>query len=358
MGSPMKLSDFDFDLPEDRIALRPARPRDSARLLHVARGGALADHTMLDLPALLQPGDLLVLNNTSVIPAALTGERPARLHGGGGPARIDLNLHTRTGEDSWRAFARPAKRLREGDVLSFPEGLSAIVLEKAEGGDIALQFNVSGPQLDGALERAGNPPLPPYIASKREADAADRDDYQTLFSDPARKGSVAAPTAGLHFTERLFAALAARGVATTQLTLHVGAGTFLPVKTENVSEHLMHAEWYEISEEAAAAINAAKAAGGRVIPVGTTALRSLESAADAAGQIRPGSAETAIFITPGHAFRVTDALLTNFHLPKSTLFMLVSALAGLDVMQAAYAHAIERGYRFFSYGDACLIERA
>jgi len=353
----MKLSDFDFDLPEDRIALRPARPRDAARLLHVGEGGALADHTMLTLPELLQPGDLLVLNNTSVIPAALTGTRPARAQGGGGPARIDLNLHTRVGADSWRAFARPAKRLREGDELQFGSGLSARVLDKADGGDIAMQFNVSGVELDAALEHAGNPPLPPYIASKRAADAEDREDYQTLFSDPARKGSVAAPTAGLHFTDRLFAALAERGVATTQLTLHVGAGTFLPVKTENVSEHLMHAEWYEISEEAAAAINAAKAAGGRVIPVGTTALRTLESAADEAGEVRAGSADTAIFITPGYGFKITDALLTNFHLPKSTLFMLVSALAGLDVMQGAYAHAIAQHYRFFSYGDACLIER-
>jgi len=353
----MKLSDFDFDLPEDRIALRPARPRDSARLLHVGGGGALADYTMLDLPALLQPGDLLVLNNTSVIPAALTGERPARAQGGGGPARIDLNLHTRVGEDSWRAFARPAKRLRAGDELQFGSRLSARVLDRADGGDIGLQFNVSGAALDAELEHAGNPPLPPYIASKRAADAEDREDYQTLFSDPERRGSVAAPTAGLHFTERLFAALEARGVQTTQLTLHVGAGTFLPVKTENVAEHIMHAEWYEISDESAAAINAAKAAGRRIIPVGTTALRTLESAADEAGSVNAGSAETAIFITPGYRFKITDALLTNFHLPKSTLFMLVSALAGLDTMQAAYAHAIQQHYRFFSYGDACLIER-
>ncbi|MGP1274908.1 MAG: tRNA preQ1(34) S-adenosylmethionine ribosyltransferase-isomerase QueA [Caulobacterales bacterium] len=353
----MKLSDFDFDLPEDRIALRPARPRDAARLLHVAKGGALGDHTMLELPGLLQPGDLLVLNNTSVIPAALTGERPARDAGGGGPARIELNLHTRMSADSWRAFARPAKRLRPGDVLQFAAGLSALVLEKADGGDIALEFNRSGAALDEALESAGNPPLPPYIASKRAPDAADRDDYQTMFSDPARKGSVAAPTAGLHFTPRLFDALAARGVNHTTLTLHVGAGTFLPVKTENVAEHTMHAEWYEIGEDAAAAINAARAAGGRIVPVGTTALRTLESAADAHGTIKAGSAETAIFITPGYDFRITDALLTNFHLPKSTLFMLVSALAGLDVMRGAYAHAIAQHYRFFSYGDACLIER-
>ncbi len=354
----MKLSDFDFDLPEDRIALRPARPRDSARLLHVGRGGVLGDHSMLDLPDLLQPGDLLVLNDTRVILAALTGERGAREQGGGGPARIEVNLHTRVSGDGWRAFARPAKRLREGDVIVFPEGLSASVNAKAEGGEISLQFNASYGDLDAALEAAGNPPLPPYIASKRAPDAEDRSDYQTLFADPDKKGSVAAPTAGLHFTERLFTALAARGVETVQVTLHVGAGTFLPVKTEDVSEHRMHAEWYEIGEEAAAAINAARNQGRRVIPVGTTALRTLESAADSEGRVRAGSAETAIFITPGYGFRVTDALITNFHLPKSTLFMLVSALAGLDVMQAAYAHAINSGYRFFSYGDACLIERA
>lgn len=353
----MKLSDFDFDLPEDRIALRPARPRDSARLLHVGKRGALGDHTMLDLPGLLQPGDLLVLNDTRVIPAALTGERPARDQGGGGPARIEVNLHTRTSADGWRAFARPAKRLREGDVIGFPKGLAATVIGKSEGGEITLQFNASGADLDAALEEAGNPPLPPYIASKRAADDEDRSDYQTLFSDPRKKGSVAAPTAGLHFTERLMSALAARGVEAVHVTLHVGAGTFLPVKTENVAEHTMHAEWYEVSEAAAAAINTAKAEGRRVIPVGTTALRTIESAA-ATGKVEAGSAETAIFITPGYAFRVTDALITNFHLPKSTLFMLVSALAGLDEMQKAYAHAIANRYRFFSYGDGCLIERA
>lgn len=353
----MKLSDFDFDLPEDRIALRPARPRDSARLLHVGKGGTLADHLMLDLPQLLQPGDLLVLNDTRVIPAALTGERPAREQGGGGPARIEVNLHTRVSADSWRAFVRPAKRLREGDEISFPHGLSARVAAKIDGGEIALRFNVSGVELDAALEASGNPPLPPYIASKRAADEEDRADYQTLFSHPDKKGSVAAPTAGLHFTERLMSALAARGMEIAHVTLHVGAGTFLPVKTENVAEHTMHAEWYEISEAAASAINAAKAQGRRVIPVGTTALRTIESAAES-GVVKPGSAETTIFITPGYQFRVTDALITNFHLPKSTLFMLVSALAGLDVMRAAYAHAIEARYRFFSYGDGCLIERA
>ncbi len=352
----MKLSDFDFHLPEDRIALRPARPRDSARLLHV--GGALEDLGVLDLPGLLNPGDLLVFNDTRVLPASLSGVRPARAHGGGGDAAIEVNLHRREGADRWRAFARPGKRLREGDTVRFSGGLEAVVEAKGEGGEIVLAFPLSGEALDRAVEAAGAPPLPPYIASKRAADEADRDDYQTLYAAPDKTGSVAAPTAGLHFTERLFAALDARGVQRAHVTLHVGAGTFLPVKTEDVAEHRMHGEWFEISPEAAAAINAAKAAGRRVIPVGTTSLRTLESAADGEGRIAPGARETDIFITPGYRFRVADALLTNFHLPKSTLFMLVSALAGLDRMQVAYAHAIAGGYRFFSYGDACLIESA
>jgi S-adenosylmethionine:tRNA ribosyltransferase-isomerase len=352
----MKLSDFDFHLPEDRIALRPARPRDSARLLHV--GGGLADLGVLDLPGLLNPGDLLVFNDTRVLPASLSGVRPARAHGGGGDAAIEVNLHRREGPDRWRAFARPGKRLREGDAVRFSGGLDAVVEAKREGGEIVLTFPLSGAALDRAVEAAGAPPLPPYIASKRAADEADRDDYQTLYAAPDKTGSVAAPTAGLHFTERLFAALDARGVKRAHVTLHVGAGTFLPVKTEDVAEHRMHGEWFEISHEAAAAVSAAKAAGRRVIPVGTTSLRTLESAADGDGRIAPGARETDIFITPGYRFKVADALLTNFHLPRSTLFMLVSALAGLDRMQAAYAHAIAGGYRFFSYGDACFIERA
>ncbi len=353
----MNLSDFDFDLPEDRIALRPARPRDAARLLHVARGGALADLGVLDLPALLNPGDVLVFNDTRVIPAALSAIRPARAHGGGGDASLEINLHKRSGEDLWLAFARPAKRLREGDGLQFSGGLSAVVERKHEGGEIALRFDRAGLQLDAAIVAAGAPPLPPYIASKRAADEADAQDYQTIYADPAKTGSVAAPTAGLHFTDRLMEALDDRGVTRAWVTLHVGAGTFLPVKTENVADHQMHSEWYEIPAETAAAIALAKQAGARVIPVGTTSLRTLESAADGAGGVRVEARETDIFITPGYRFQVADALMTNFHLPRSTLFMLVSALAGLDVMQAAYAHAIRQGYRFFSYGDACLIER-
>ena len=354
----MKLSAFDFDLPEDRIALRPARPRDSARLLHVAKGGALADRGVLDLPQLLQPGDILVFNDTRVIPAAIDGVRPARAEGGGGDVTVALNLHKRDDEAVWRAFARPAKRLREGDMIRFAGGLDAVVTAKLGGGEVILRFSKSGVDLDAAIVAAGAPPLPPYIASKRAADAADRADYQTIYADPDKAGSVAAPTAGLHFTDRLMEALDARGVKRAWVTLHVGAGTFLPVKTETLAEHQMHAEWYEVSAEAAGAINAARSAGGRVIAVGTTSLRTLESAAEPDGTIRAEARETDIFITPGYQFRAIEALMTNFHLPKSTLFMLVSAVAGLDVMQRAYAHAIEQNYRFFSYGDASLIERA
>ncbi len=354
----MNLSDFDFDLPEDRIALRPARPRDSARLLHVGADGALSDRGVLDLPELLMPGDLLVFNDTRVIPAALEGVRPARAVGGGGDARIEINLHKRESEAVWRAFTRPAKRLREGDMLAFEGGLGAVVEGKTDGGEVTLRFDRSGPALDRAIVEAGAPPLPPYIASKRKPDAADLDDYQTIYAAPDKAGSVAAPTAGLHFTDRLMEALRLRGVKSAQVTLHVGAGTFLPVKTENVAEHTMHSEWYEIGEEAAQAIAETRAAGGRIIAVGTTSLRTLESAAGEDGAIRAGSAETAIFITPGYRFKLVDGLMTNFHLPKSTLFMLVSALAGLDTMQAAYAHAIAQGYSFFSYGDSSLIWRA
>ena len=354
----MKLSDFDFHLPEDRIALRPARPRDSARMLHVGADGALADRGVLELPDLLREGDLMVFNDTRVLPASLSGVRPARAAGGGGDARVEINLHRRDGPDRWRAFARPAKRLRDGDAVRFGDRLEAEVAARHEGGEIVLDFALSGAALDRAIEAAGAPPLPPYIASKRAADDADREDYQTTFAHPEKAGSVAAPTAGLHFTERLLGALDARGVKRAHVTLHVGAGTFLPVKTEDLSEHRMHAEFYEIGPEAAEAINAAKAAGGRIIPVGTTALRTLESAADAQGRVQAEARETDIFITPGYNFRITDALMTNFHLPKSTLFMLVGALAGRARMQAAYAHAIKAGYRFFSYGDACFIERA
>ncbi|MEE2527165.1 tRNA preQ1(34) S-adenosylmethionine ribosyltransferase-isomerase QueA [Hyphobacterium sp. HN65] len=351
----MKLSDFDFDLPEDRIALRPARPRDSARLLYIPAEGPFGDLGVLDLPSLLQPGDLLVFNDTRVLPAALSGIRPARDEGGQ-DVTVLVNLHQRSGPDGWRAFVKPGKRLRQGDVIRFG-AFEAQLESKSESGDVILRFGLSGQELDAAIEAAGAPPLPPYIASKRGVDVADEADYQTIFADPEKTESVAAPTAGLHFTEGLMEALRARGVAMTKVTLHVGAGTFLPVKTENVSEHKMHSEWCEISDSAAAAINAAKARGKRVVPVGTTALRTLESLAEGYG-VRAGTMDTDIFITPGYEFRVTDALMTNFHLPKSTLFMLVSALAGLDRMQAAYAHAIARNYRFFSYGDACLIEKA
>jgi S-adenosylmethionine:tRNA ribosyltransferase-isomerase len=353
----MKLSDFDFHLPDDLIALRPARPRDSARLLHVRAGGALEDRGVLDLADLLQPGDLMVFNDTRVLPAAMTGLRPARAHGGGGPASIEINLHHRDGPGVWRAFTRPAKRLRVGDRLDFAGGLIAEVSWKGEGGEAALSFDRSGAALDAAIGAAGAPPLPPYIASKRAADEADRSDYQTLYAAPDKTGSVAAPTAGLHFTDRLFAALDARGVRRAHVTLHVGAGTFLPVKSENVAEHRMHGEWFEVSEAAAAAINGARAEGARIIAVGTTALRTLESAAGPGGGVSAGARETDIFITPGYKFAVVDGLMTNFHLPKSTLFMLVSALAGLDVMQGAYAHAIRERYRFFSYGDSSLIWR-
>jgi len=354
----MRLSDFDFDLPEELIALRPARPRDSARLLHVRPGGALEDRGVLDMPALLAPGDLMVFNDTRVIPAALTGIRPARAHGGGGDVEVEINLHKRTGEAQWLAFARPARRLKSGDEIGFGGELSAVVTSRGEGGEIALEFDRAGLQLDRAIMAAGAPPLPPYIASKRAADAADHEDYQTLFAAPDKAGSVAAPTAGLHFTDRVFRALDARGIKRAHVTLHVGAGTFLPVKSENISDHKMHAEWYEIGDAAARAIADARAAGGRIIAVGTTALRTLESASDGDGAVQAGARETAIFITPGYKLRAVDGLLTNFHLPGSTLFMLVSALAGLDVMQAAYAHAIRQRYRFFSYGDASLIWRA
>lgn len=351
----MRVDDFDFDLPEASIALRPARPRDGARLLHVDAAGQLADKTVLDLPYLLRAGDLLVFNDTRVIPAALTGTRAAREVGGGGAVNAEINLHKRIAPDRWRAFVRPAKRLKVGDTIEFG-AFSAEVIEKATGGDTLLAFDLSGAVLDEAIAATGVPPLPPYIARKREVDAADVEDYQTLFA--REDGSVAAPTAGLHFTERLFAALAARGVERCDVTLHVGAGTFLPVKADDTDDHLMHGEWCTASQAAADAINAAKAEGRRVIAVGTTALRTLESLAPEIGRIEAGSRDTEIFITPGYDFRITDALLTNFHLPRSTLFMLVSALAGLETMQRAYAHAIADGYRFYSYGDTSLLERA
>ncbi len=339
----MRLSDFDFELPAERIALRPARPRDSARLL-VVDGREIADRQVLDLPDLLRPGDVLVFNDTKVIPAQLEGKR--------GDASVGATLHKRDGPRSWWAFLRNAKRVRPGDPIDFGDGVSASLVEKAEDGSALLHFH-GGEPVELLIERAGRMPLPPYIASRREVDEADRSDYQTMFA--RKEGAVAAPTAALHFTERLLEALNARGIEFETLTLHVGAGTFLPVKSERIEEHRMHAEWGRIDAPTADRLNAARAVGGRLIAVGTTSLRLLESAADDDGVIRPFEGDTAIFITPGYRFKAIAGLITNFHLPKSTLFMLVSALMGLDVMKSAYAHAVARGYRFYSYGDASLL---
>jgi S-adenosylmethionine:tRNA ribosyltransferase-isomerase len=334
---------FDFELPPERIALRPARPRDAARMLAVRPGG-LEDRGVRDLPALLRRGDVLVFNDTRVIPAQLEGIR--------GQARIGATLHKRFDWRRWQAFVRNAKRLREGDAIDFGEGVSAIAEARHPDGSWTLAFAGDEP-VEALLERAGRMPLPPYIAGKRAADDADRDDYQTIFAE--RDGAVAAPTAALHFTPELIAALDRAGIGRETLTLHVGAGTFLPVKADDTAAHTMHAEWGRIDEAAAARLNAGRAAGGRIVAVGTTSLRLLESAADEAGTIRPFEGDTAIFITPGYRFRAIDGLMTNFHLPRSTLFMLVSALMGLDTMRAAYAHAIAQEYRFYSYGDASLL---
>ena len=339
----MRVDLFDFDLPPDRIALRPARPRDSARLLAV-NGERIADHAVLDLPQLLDPGDVLVFNDTRVIPAQLEGRR--------GGASIGATLHKREGPRAWRAFLRNAKRARPGDTIEFGEGVAASVAAKSDDGSALLHFHGDEP-VELLLERAGRMPLPPYIASRRAVDEADRDDYQTMFAREA--GAVAAPTAALHFTPALLEALEARGVGREILTLHVGAGTFLPVKADDTAGHRMHAEWGRIDPATAQRLTAVRSAGGRVIAVGTTALRLLESAAGDDGAIGAFEGDTAIFITPGYRFKAVDGLVTNFHLPRSTLFMLVSALMGLDVMKAAYAHAIARGYRFYSYGDASLL---
>ena len=346
----MRLSDFDFDLPDDRIALRPASPRDAARLLVVRPGERLADRAVRDLPDLLAPGDVLVFNDTRVIPARLDGVRERDGEAGG--VRVEATLHRRTAPDGWTAFMRPGKRLRPGDAVRFGPGLTARVEAKLDGGEVALRFDLAGAALDAAIAHAGAMPLPPYIASKRPGDARDLTDYQTVYA--REDGSVAAPTAGLHFTPGLLDRLAARGISRAFVTLHVGAGTFLPVKTDEVADHRMHAERGEVSPETAAALNAARARGGRIVCVGTTSLRLLESAADPDGTVRPYSGETSIFITPGHRFRACDVLMSNFHLPRSTLVMLVAALAGHDAQRAAYAHAVADGYRFYSYGDAGL----
>ena len=339
----MRVDQFDFDLPAERIALRPARPRDSARLLAV-RGREVSDRQMLDLPELLEPGDALVFNDTKVIPAQLEGRR--------GEASIGATLHKREGPREWWAFLRNAKRARAGDTIDFGERVTASVVDKSNDGSALLHFHGEEP-VELLLERAGRMPLPPYIALRREVDERDRQDYQTMFA--REEGAVASPTAALHFTERLLEALDARGISRETLTLHVGAGTFLPVRSEKIEDHKMHAEWGRIDAETADRLNAVRASGGRLIAVGTTSLRLLESAAGEDGAIRPFEGDTAIFITPGYRFKAIDGLVTNFHLPRSTLFMLVSALMGLDVMKSAYAHAVREGYRFYSYGDASLL---
>lgn len=340
----MRVDLFDFELPQENIALRPARPRDSARLLGVGGEGPFRDLTVLDLPSLLNPGDVLVFNDTRVIPAQLEGQR--------GEARIGATLHKRIDLRRWQAFVRNGKRLREGDEIRFGAGVTAHAESRFADGSWTLFFAGDEP-VEVLLERAGQMPLPPYIAGKRATDEQDRQDYQTMFA--AKDGAVAAPTAALHFTPRLMEALAERGIRTETLTLHVGAGTFLPVKAEDTTDHQMHAEWGTIDAATADRLNAARAEGKRVIAVGTTSLRLLESAAGEDRIIRPFEGDTAIFITPGYSFRAIDGLMTNFHLPKSTLFMLVSALMGLERMQAAYAHAIAEGYRFYSYGDSSLL---
>jgi S-adenosylmethionine:tRNA ribosyltransferase-isomerase len=339
----MRVDLFDFDLPAERIALRPAHPRDSARML-VARGDVLADRTMLDLADELRPGDCLVFNDTRVIPARLEGRR--------GDAKIGATLHKREGPRAWRAFVRNAKRLRDGTPVDFGANVTAVATDRGEDGSWLLSFDGDEP-VELLLERAGRMPLPPYIAGKRPTDARDAEDYQTMFAREA--GAVAAPTASLHFTPRLMERLTDAGIGHEMLTLHVGAGTFLPMKADDTDDHRMHAEWGRIDSATAERLNVVKARGGRLIAAGTTSLRLLESAAKEDGSIVPFEGDTAIFITPGYRFRAVSGLVTNFHLPRSTLFMLVSALMGLDRMKAAYAHAIENGYRFYSYGDGSLL---
>lgn len=355
----MRVDLFDFDLPQESIALRPAEPRDAARMLVVRPGEALEDRGVRDLPSLLAPGDLVVFNDTKVIPAQLRGMRRR----GEAVAQIDATLHMRVGPDRWLAFLRPGKRVAAGDRIAFGHeenvcfagSLDATVAEKRDGGEALLVFDLAGPALDEALHAVGHIPLPPYIAARRPDDERDRRDYQTVYA--REEGAVAAPTAGLHFTPELLAALDGRGVERRHVTLHVGAGTFLPVKADDTADHVMHAERGVVSAETASAINAARSRGGRIVAVGTTSLRLLESAAAEDGSLSSWEGETSIFITPGYRFRAVDMLMTNFHLPRSTLFMLVSAFSGLETMRAAYAHAIQGGYRFYSYGDASLLFR-
>ncbi|WP_444464888.1 tRNA preQ1(34) S-adenosylmethionine ribosyltransferase-isomerase QueA [Rhodobacter capsulatus] len=347
----MNLSDFDFDLPEGRIATRPARPRTAAKLL-VATPDTIRDLTVADLPDLLGPGDRLVLNTTKVIPARLSGRRTRQSAQGQVVARVEVTLLEPAPGGDWMALAKPLRKLKEGEEIVFSPALSARVEAIAEG-QLRLRFNLTGPDFDAALAEAGAMPLPPYIAALRAPDEQDKTDYQTVFAQ--KPGAVAAPTASLHFTPELLEKLREKGVQFTEVTLHVGAGTFLPVKVEDVTTHRMHAEWGEVTPQAAAEINATKLAGGRVIPVGTTALRLIESAATGPGVIAPFAATTDIFIYPGYRFRIADALMTNFHLPKSTLLMLVAALMGQDRIRAIYDHALTKNYRFFSYGDASLL---
>jgi S-adenosylmethionine:tRNA ribosyltransferase-isomerase len=358
-ASPMRVDQFAFALPEELIALRPAKPRDMARMLVVGSNRTLTDHRVRDLPHWLEPGDALVVNDTRVIAAQLTGHRLRADH----TARVEATLHKRVGDNSWRAFVRGQKKLAPGDRIRFGSGVpqstgatiavEAEVREKFDGGEVLLAFDLSGSKLDDAMQTIGRPPLPPYIASRRHEDESDRQDYQTLFATHA--GAVAAPTAGLHFTPGLLAALRARDIELCRVTLHVGAGTFLPVKVADTADHRMHSEWGSLDESTAAKLNAVRRRGGRIVAVGSTSLRLLESASDAGGMIRPVAHETALFITPGYRFKAVDILLTNFHLPRSTLFMLVAAFAELATVKAAYAHAVAQGYRFYSYGDACLL---
>lgn len=342
----MKIDDFDFDLPPGAIAQRPTVPRDAARLLEV--GNAVVDRMVRDLPGLLRPGDIMVCNDTRVIPVRLKGKR--------GEAGIEATLHKEIAPGRWRAFVRPARRLKPGQRIRFAPDFTAEVEAKDTTGEVILAFDRDGPALMAALETHGAMPLPPYIKRTGAADDRDRIDYQTVFA--SRPGAVAAPTAGLHFTPELLAAVDDRGVGRATVTLHVGAGTFLPVKAENIEDHVMHPEWGEIGEAVAAEINAARAAGGRVVAVGTTSLRLLETAADRDGRVRPFTGDTRLFIKPGHRFRAVDLLLTNFHLPRSTLFMLVCAFSGTERMKEAYRHAVAAGYRFYSYGDCCLLRRS
>jgi S-adenosylmethionine:tRNA ribosyltransferase-isomerase len=350
----MRVDAFDFELPEGLIALRPAIPRDAARLLVVRENGTREHRTISELPGLLRAGDALVVNDTRVIPARLNGRRLSRDAVGEG-AKIEVTLHLRVSPAAFRAFVRPAKRLKPGDRINLGITLEGVIAAR-EGAEVEIVFKQEGAALDAAIADQGDMPLPPYIAGRRKPDAWDRADYQTVYS--RQPGSVAAPTAGLHFTPELLGRLAEMGITRRAVTLHVGAGTFLPVNADDTKDHRMHAEWAKLSPETAGALNRARAAGARIAAVGSTALRTLEAAADDEGRLHPFCGETALFITPGYRFRTADVLLTNFHLPRSTLFMLVAAFSGTETIRAAYAEAIAAGYRFYSYGDACLLFRA